>query len=111
MLISDGLVVFVKRGCPTCALIEPVLRQLALPGSAFQVVSQDEPRFPSGVGNVVDDTALDHSYLNGIETTPTLIRFGGGRELERLEGWDRAGWRRITGIADLGEKLPPFRPG
>jgi len=110
-LISDGLVVFVKHHCPTCVLVEPVLRRLASLATPFQVVSQDEPRFPSGVKDVVDDRALDHSYLNGIETTPTVIRFEGGREAERLEGWDRDGWRRLTGIADLGEGLPAFRPG
>jgi len=111
MLIIDGLVVFVKRHCPTCALIEPVLRKLAAPGGPFQVVSQDDPRFPSGVDSVVDDRELDLSYLNGIESTPTLIRFEEGREAERLAGWDREGWRRLTGIADLGEGLPAFRPG
>ena len=26
-------------------------------------------------------------------------------------GWDRDGWRRLTGIRDLGEGLPAFRPG
>jgi len=111
MLITDGLVAFVKHECPTCTLIEPVLRKLSGPGRAFQVVSQDDPRFPSGVAGVVDDSALDHSYLNGIESTPTLIRFEGGREVARLPGWDREAWRRLTGVADLGEGLPAFRPG
>jgi len=27
-LLPDGLVAVVKRDCPTCSLIEPVLRQL-----------------------------------------------------------------------------------
>jgi thiol-disulfide isomerase/thioredoxin len=111
MLIADGLVVFVKDTCPTCALIEPVMRDLALKNGAFRVVSQDDPQFPAGVVNVVDDRGLDHSWLNQIEATPTLIRFEAGRELERVMGWDRDGWRRLTGVEKLGEGLPAFRPG
>jgi len=78
MLNSDGLVVFVKRACPTCTLIEPVMRRAADAVPAFQVVTQDDPRFPAKVPGVVDDRALDHSWLNNIEATPTLIRFQGG---------------------------------
>lgn len=111
MLISDGLVVFVKRACPTCALIEPVMQRLARADPCFQVVSQDDPRFPEAVASVVDDRALDLSWVNRIESTPTLIRFEGGREKERVVGWDREGWRRLTGVADLGDGLPAFRPG
>jgi hypothetical protein len=111
MILTDGLVVFAKRACPTCALVETVMRDLARKGGAFQVVSQDDPQFPTGVANVVDDRELDHSWLNGIEVTPTLIRYERGRELERVVGWDRDGWRRLTGVGDLGEGLPAFKPG
>jgi thiol-disulfide isomerase/thioredoxin len=111
MLNPDGLVVFSKRACPTCALIEPVMQRVAKALPVFQVVSQDDPRFPARVSNVVDDRELDHSWLNQIEATPTLIRFEKGRERERVVGWDRDGWRRLTGIADLGDGLPTFRPG
>lgn len=110
-LIPDGLVVFSKRVCPTCTLIEPVMRELAKRDGAFRVVSQDDPRFPAGVEKIVDDRELDHSWLNNIESTPTLIRFEAGREVERVVGWDRDGWRRLTGIVTLGEGLPAFRPG
>lgn len=111
MLISDGLVVFSKRACPTCTLIEPQMQQVARKLPHFQVVSQDDPRFPAGVATVVDDRELDHSWLNNIESTPTLIRFKSGREVERVVGWDRDGWRKLTGMSDLGEGLPAFRPG
>ncbi len=110
-LISDGLVVFAKRACPTCTLIEQQMQRAARETSCFQAVSQDDPGFPNGVGNVVDDRELDHSYLNNIEFTPTLIRYTAGREAERVVGWDRDGWRRLTGIADLGATLPAFQPG
>lgn len=110
-LLSDGLVAFAKRACPTCTMIERPLRQLAARLPHFQVVSQDDPAFPSGVAHVVDDRELEHSWRNRIEATPTLIRFEGGREVERVEAWDRDGWRRLTGVADLGAELPAFRPG
>lgn len=110
-LIQDGLVAFVKRACPTCTLIEPQMREVARKLPQFQVVSQDDPCFPVGVDRLVDDCELDHSWLNNIESTPTLIRFQGGREVERVIGWDREGWRKLTGIADLGDGLPVFRPG
>ena len=109
--VADGLAVFSKRACPTCSLIEPVMREVAQRNRAFRVVSQDDPRFPSGVERIVDDRELDLSWLNNIEATPTLIRYEGGREVERVAGWDRDGWRRLTGIRDLGEGLPAFRPG
>ncbi len=111
MLVTNGLVVFSKRACPTCFLIEPVMQQVARSLPAFQVVSQDDPDFPDKVANVVDDRELDQSWLNNIEATPTLVRFSQGREAERVVGWDREGWRRLTGIRDLGEGLPAFQPG
>jgi thiol-disulfide isomerase/thioredoxin len=107
---QDGLVAFVKRACPTCTLIEPQMKQVARAVPEFRAVSQDDPQFPQDV-EVIDDRALDRSWLNRIEATPTLIRFEGGREVERVLGWDRAAWRRLTGIATLGEDLPPMRPG
>ena len=111
MLISDGLVVFVKRACPACELIEPVMQDLSKSLPAFQAVTQDDPGFPARVARVVHDRELDHSWLNNIESTPTLIRFEAGREAERVVGWDRDGWRRLSGIRGLGEGLPAFRPG
>ena len=111
MIVVDGLVVFAKRACPTCTLIEPLMRELAQKNGAFRIVSQDDPEFPGGVTNVIDDRELDHSWLNQIEATPTLIRYEGGREVERVVGWDRDGWRRLTGVEKLGEALPASRPG
>ncbi|MGZ8197356.1 MAG: thioredoxin family protein [Burkholderiales bacterium] len=110
-LCTDGLVAFVKRACPTCAMIESQMREVAAAVPTFRVVSQDDPRFPSGVTGVIDDRELDYSWLNGIEATPTLIRYTAGREVERVVGWDRAGWQRLTGVGTLGARLPPMQPG
>ena len=60
---------------------------------------------------MIDDRELDHSWLNNIEATPTLIRFENGREVERIVGWDREAWQRLTGLNDLGKGLPAFQPG
>ena len=109
--VADGMAVFVKRVCPTCALIVPVLRALAQGGASFRVVSQDDPGFPAGLENVLDDRELEYSFRNAIESTPTLIRYAGGREVERTTGWDVREWRRVTGLGGLGEGLPPFQPG
>jgi hypothetical protein len=110
-LLQDGLVVFSKRACPTCVMIEAEIRRAAREARDFQVVSQDDPRFPSAVEAIIDDRELDLSWLNNIEFMPTLIRFEGGREVERVVGWDRDGWQRLTGIADLGARHPAFKPG
>jgi len=107
----DGLVAFVKRACPTCTLIEPQMQAAARAVPGFRAVTQDDPRFPAGVANIVDDRELDHSWLNGIEATPTLLRFVQGREVERVVGWDREAWRLLTGIPGLGSERPPLRPG
>ncbi len=108
---SDGLVAFVKRACPTCTLIEPQMREVAAAVPGFYAVTQDEPGFPAGVSRVIDDRELDHSWLNRIEATPTLLRFANGHEVDRVVGWDREAWRRLTGLSGLGADLPAFRPG
>lgn len=110
-MFADGVIAFVKRACPTCTLIEAEMRELARKREDFSVVSQDDPAFPSGVSRIVDDRALEHSWRHQIEATPTLIRFSAGRETERVVGWDREGWRRLIGSAELGANLPAFRPG
>ena len=40
--LPNGIIAFVKRDCPTCELVAPVLRQLAVDG-ALTVYSQDDP--------------------------------------------------------------------
>ena len=86
--LPDGLVAIVKRDCPTCELVAPVLAEIA--GRAgLAVYSQDDPAFPEGVA-VIDDTGLEVSYHHEIEAVPTLIRVDGGREVARTLHWDPA---------------------
>jgi hypothetical protein len=108
-IVPDGLVAVVKRDCPTCTLVVPVLRDLAT-RSALRVYSQDDPTFPEGIG-VADDTSLDVSFALEIDTVPTLLRVEGGAITSRTEGWSRERWEKLTGLADLGVDLPDFRPG
>lgn len=109
--LPDGFVVVVKHECRTCAMIEPVMAELGDGNRPFTVLSQDDPGFPAGVTDVVDDTELAYSYYLKIEVVPTLIRIENGTETGRIFGWDRKEWREFTGIAALGETLPEQRPG
>ena len=108
--LPDGLVAIVKRDCPTCALIQPVLRQLRDAGEALAVYTQDDPSFPADL-DAVDDTALEVSWHHGIETVPTLLRVERGAEVARAIGWNRQDWETLTGISGLGPSLPANRPG
>jgi hypothetical protein len=108
--LPDGLVAIVKRACPTCALVAPVLADLAGRGVTLTVYSQDDPAFPPGV-RVADDRELLVSWRAGLTTVPTLLRIDAGRETARAEGWVRAEWEAVAGVAGLGRDLPPYRPG
>src|SRR5919204_293912 len=91
--VADGLVAVVKRDCPTCRLVAPVLAQLSAAGVPLTVYSQDDPTFPEGLAPV-DDTALAVSYRLEIEAVPTLLRLEQGRVVDRLAaGRVRAGRR------------------
>ena len=102
--------VVAKRDCPTCELVQPVLREIAASGTRLTVYTQDDPAFPDGL-EAVDDRSLEHSWRLGVETVPTLIRLESGAETERTVGWDRVEWVRMTELDALGAGLPDFRPG
>ena len=107
---ENGLVAIVKRDCPTCVMVAPVLQQLLRNGE-LTVYSQDDPNFPEGIEVVADDTALDASYRLNVEIVPTLVRFEGGTEVDRTYGWDRTAWEKVAGADGLGTDLPDFKPG
>ncbi|GJM14133.1 MAG: hypothetical protein DHS20C12_25360 [Pseudohongiella sp.] len=106
----------VKKDCPTCTLIEPVIRSLAANSAlSLKVFVQDDPSFPENLDGVIDDSSLEYSYENEIEVVPTLIRFGAESdsqsEVSRIYGWDKKQWQDFTNIAELGEELVDFKPG
>jgi hypothetical protein len=108
--LPDGLVAVVKRDCPTCVTVAPVLAQLAAGPLPLTVYSQDDAGFPSGVA-VRHDADLSVSWHHEIETVPTLVRVDGGAEIGRTVGWSRAEWEALSGVAGLGPDLPDSRPG
>jgi hypothetical protein len=110
MSLPDGIVAVVKQDCPTCELVIPVLGEIRDGAKPLTIYTQDDPAFPAGM-DVVDDTDLDISCHNDIETVPTLIRVSNGVEAERTVGWSRDGWQSLTGIESLGADLPEMRPG
>lgn len=109
-MAATELIAVVKRDCPTCEMIAPVLARLARDGD-LTIYSQDDPAFPPGVAGVQDDRALDTSYALDIEVVPTLIRRRDGTEAGRTYGWDRTVWQGLTEMPDLGADLPDFKPG
>ncbi len=108
---NSDLLVIVKKDCPTCVMLEPLLSKLSVERSALTIASQDVPDFPNGVDAPHDDRSLEMSYRYGIEIVPTLIRLNNGVEVGRVEGWHKEDWRQATGIEDLGSDLPDMRPG
>jgi thiol-disulfide isomerase/thioredoxin len=106
----DGLVIFAKKECPTCNLVQPVAQELANRGRPVIVFAQDDTSFMDGL-TVEDDTSLKQSFLHNIEAVPTFIRFANGREVDRTVGWSRSARERVAGETGLGENLPAFQPG
>src|SRR2546423_3603459 len=92
--MSDGIVAVVKRDCPTCALVAPVLEDLVVQGVVSTIYRED------------DDDGLQASWRLGIDTVPTLVCGD-----KRIVGWSRAQWEELTGVSGLGEGLPEHRPG
>ncbi len=107
--LPEGLVAFVKRDCPTCVLVAPVLAEVQ--GRAgLTVYTQDDASFPAGV-EPRHDADLELSFRNEIEIVPTLLRVEAGVVVDRTVGWQRSTWEALTGLAPLGAELPAFRPG
>ena len=103
----------VKKDCPTCALIEPVIKQLSDTfNNSLTIYVQDDPSFPESVADKIDDSSLEFSYKQNIEIVPTLIRSSDGLDKQtRISGWDKSQWQEFTGIENLGANLMDFKPG
>ena len=108
--LRDGWTIIVKRECATCVMVVPVIARLMRELPSLTVYTQDDPTFPEGVVSV-NDLDLAVSWHADIDTVPSLIFRENGVETKRTFGWMRSEWRELTGIADLGNELPEFRPG
>lgn len=115
--MTSNYALVVKKDCPTCTLIEPVINYLAdHSGARLRVYVQDDTSFPKDVADLgselIDDTSLEFSYKNAIEIVPTLIRLDDeAGEEARIFGWDKQQWQEFTGISELGTELTDFKPG
>jgi hypothetical protein len=108
--LPEGLVAVVKRDCPTCQLVAPVLGEIAARGRRLTVYTQDDPAFPETV-RPVHDGDLAVSWHHHIETVPTLLRVENGVEVARTVGWVRPEWEKLAAVSPLGTGLPEYRPG
>ena len=111
--LPDGVLAILKRDCPTCALVAPVVARLVAEGIIAAVYSQDDPAFPDGVADVVDDRQLAVSFHLDLDTVPTLVRVVDGAEVGRTVGWSVESWSSFTNT-DLASAFPgiaAYRPG
>ncbi|MFT7597295.1 MAG: hypothetical protein ACI8TP_000213 [Acidimicrobiales bacterium] len=109
-MLAEGLNVIVKKDCPTCVTIEPVLADLVARGVTVTIYTQDEPAFPA-IDGVVDDTQLAVSWHHDVETVPTVISVADGIETDRIVGWERSQWEAFTGEDGLGPDIAGYAPG
>ena len=107
---QHSYLLFVKAECETCQLIEPAIDSVIGAGESVKIYVQDDQTFLDR-HSPIDDRSLKESFDWDIETTPTLIALEDGEEVNRVDGWDRAGWREMLGMPELAEQLPVLRPG
>lgn len=107
--MSTTYTLVVKQDCPTCTMLTPVYEQLHENNLTVSIYTQDNPSFPTAAA--IDDSSLQHSFQLDIETVPTLIRYEKGVENGRTVGWHRETWESLTALNNLGEGLPPSKPG
>ena len=89
---DDGLVAVVKRDCPTCVLVAPVVAQLAAE-QGLTVYSQDDPGFP-------DDLDLTGKIALILRFEP-MNESGRSRWAERGSWSSRCGNRTATTAAPV----------
>ena len=54
---ADGLAVFVKKECPTCRLIQPIIRDLAKRTDSIVVFAQDDVSAVEGLNVITEEFA------------------------------------------------------
>ncbi|MBT4091297.1 MAG: hypothetical protein HOE30_22655, partial [Deltaproteobacteria bacterium] len=60
--LPEGFSLFLKKACPTCVLIEPLIQRMSDAGLPLTVYSQDDPLFPTGFARIIDDVNLEYSF-------------------------------------------------
>lgn len=105
---------FVKKDCPTCELIASTIEEISTAlGDRIKIFVQDDPSFLSHLPNILDDSALEFSYKEGITIVPTMTLEN--KPEVRVEGWDRAAWQEFFvgehAVPAVGDDLPDHKPG
>jgi thiol-disulfide isomerase/thioredoxin len=124
---------FYKVTCPVCQMAAPAVQAFdrAYPGH-IAGIGQDPPEKLAQFGDRFGQEFVTHpdsppypaSVAYGIRVVPTAVLVDeGGVVADVVESWDRDGLNRVsrrvadlTGlpyapISELGDGLPPFRPG
>lgn len=99
----------VQRDCRACGLVLDELPGWLADQPQLAVVSQDAG-YPPDLDSLTD-TDLEASRRLAVEGTPALLHLRGGEVVDRVEGWHRDEWRRISRRPRLGEQLPEAYPG
>lgn len=105
----DGLVIVIQRGCHACELLVPHLAAWQVRQPDILIVSQDAGYPPEMTASADLDLSLSR-HLE-VTSTPALVRLTDGHAGDRVEGWDRDAWQRLSGWAELGQDLPEWVPG
>ncbi len=110
-MMGARYLLFVRKDCPACRMLAPVIREAEAAGRRLVAFTQDDADFLGPETKLVDDRSLERSYRRKIRAAPTLIRMEADAEVARTEGWKRAAWREILDLPELGSQLPSFEPG
>jgi peroxiredoxin len=124
---------FYKVTCPVCQMAGPPANRFeqAYPGRIFGIGQDPEEKLAEfdgtyglGFPSVVDLPPYEVSNAYGIRVVPTAFLIDQDSSiLDVVESWDREGLNRVSKqlatmldadfapISELGDGLPPFRPG
>jgi peroxiredoxin len=127
------VVFFYKVTCPVCQMAAPPARRFeqAYPGRTRGIgqdpqekLAEFDRTYGLGFPSIEDLPPYDISNAYGIRTVPTTFLVDQeGSILDVVESWDREGLNRLSKelasllgvdpmtISELGDGLPPFRPG
>ena len=109
--LPSGIVAFVKRDCPTCELVAPVLAELARRVALTRLHARTTRPFPRASTRVDDTLARGLLAPRDRGRADAAARRGRASRAERASAGTAAEWEALTGVAGLGPGLPDWRPG
>jgi len=118
--VRRELLALVKHDCDTCALVLPALDGAVRAGGALRILSQSTRDETDGLSDRLGlapidlDEALACSERFDPEGVPALLLLEDDREIDRVEGFDRARYAELAAAAGIEldlTRLPDRRPG